>query len=281
MATYRLLAIDVDGTLLDGRSELRPAVRGALARAVGAGVEVLLCTGRRYRSALPVALDAGLSLPIVCHSGALVKDTASHDTLFADPIPQASFERLLDLLDRAGLVPLAYTDSYLTGVDFYVERGAVLTRYHDDYLAKNEGCYVAVESLRRDVPGAIIQTCTFGEVEHLRAAKRRVEAELGHGITNHLLTSPKYIGHFLEFQAATASKWHAVSALAARRGIPPGRIAAIGDDENDISMLRGAGLGVAMANAGAAVKNAADIVTATNEEDGVARVIERILTGAL
>ena len=131
------------------------------------------------------------------------------------------------------------------------------------------------------VPDAIIQTCTFSEVDHLREAKRRIEAELSHRITNHLLTSPKYIGHFLEFQAATASKWRAVSTLARRRGIPPGQIVAIGDDENDISMLRGAGLGVAMANADEPVRRAADLVTASNDDDGVARVIERILTGAV
>ena len=86
MSRYRLIAIDIDGTLLDPASQLRPAVRAALRRAFAAGVGVLLCTGRRYRTAMPVAADAGLDLPLVCHSGALVKEALSHRTLACTPL---------------------------------------------------------------------------------------------------------------------------------------------------------------------------------------------------
>jgi hypothetical protein len=277
MSHYRLIAIDIDGTLLDSRSQLRPAVRAALERALAAGVHVVLCTGRRYRTALPVAQDAGLALPVVCHSGALVKDTAAHRTLVAHPLPSATLARLLDALDELRLTPFAYTDTFESGVDFYVARGSPLTLYHEDYLAKNEGCYRVVDSLRRDVPEAIIQMCTFAEAEVLPEARREIAARLGDAVTIHLLSSPFYIGRFLEFQAGTASKWDAVLALARGWGIPVGDIVAIGDNENDIAMLRGAGLGVAMGNADYAVKSAAHVVTATNDEDGVARVIEKLL----
>lgn len=274
---YRLIAIDIDGTLLDSRSALRPAVRAALEHATAAGVRVVLCTGRRYRTALPVAQEAGLALPIVCHSGALIKDAATHRTLFAEPLPRSSVERLLDALDELHLTPFLYTDSFEAGTDFYVPRAAPLTVYHEDYLAKNEGWYEAVDSLRDEVPGEIIQAAAFAAPDELPEAKRALEARLGDAVTIHNLSSPKYIGRFLEFQSGRASKWAAVSSLARTRGIADAEIVAIGDDENDISMLRAAGLGVAMENADYPVKSAADVATASNDEDGVARVIEKIL----
>ena len=277
MPRYHLIAIDIDGTLLDGASQLRPAVRRALRRAAEAGIQVLLCTGRRYRTALPVAQEAGLALPLVCHSGAIVKDTATHQTLQSTPLTREELEGLLDALAAAGLTPLAYTDTFEQGRDFVVERGAPLTAYHEDYLAKNAGCYGEVPSLRDGAGGAIVQVCAFAEIGELEVFRAAVGRRLAHPLTCHLLSSPVYVGHFLEFQSRRASKWAAIEALAASRGIADEAIVAIGDDENDVSMLRGAGLGVAMGNAAYPVKSAADVVTAANDEDGVARVIERIL----
>jgi hydroxymethylpyrimidine pyrophosphatase-like HAD family hydrolase len=93
----------------------------------------------------------------------------------------------------------------------------------------------------------------------------------------HLLSTAKYLGCFLEFQDRAASKWRALERAAGDHGVAPEEIVAVGDDENDISMLEAAGLGVAMGNAAAVVKEAADVVTATNDEDGVVRLIDRLL----
>jgi len=277
MARYKMIAADIDGTLLDSRSELRPAVRLAIRRAVEAGVEFILCTGRRYRTALLVAQEAGLPLPIVCHSGALVKETSRHRTLHARPIEGATFELLLDALAELPLTPLVYVDAFESGIDFFIENDAPLTRYHEDYLGKNEGFYRVVRSVRRDLPGSPIQVCTFAQLDELREFRARLQQHLGGGVTCHLLHSPKYLGHFLEFQDGSACKWGAIASLARSRGIAPEEIVAIGDDENDISMLRAAGLGVAMGNAARAVKSAADIVTTSNDEDGAARIVEKVL----
>ncbi|MFW6163375.1 MAG: Cof-type HAD-IIB family hydrolase [Planctomycetota bacterium] len=280
MLDYRLIAIDIDGTLLDGTSHLRPRVRQALRRAMEAGVRILLCTGRRYRTALPIAQDAGLALPLVCHSGALVKDTGTHRTLQATPLAHHELHGLLDALEAAGLTPMVYTDTFERGRDFVVQAGAPLTAYHEDYFAKNAGHFAEVASLREALGAAVVQVCTFAELDDLRGFKEALDERLDHEVTCHLLSSPHYIGRFLEFQSARASKWAAVRALAASFGVPTEAILALGDDENDISMLRGAGLGVAMGNAAYPVKSAADVVTATNDEDGVARVVEKLLAKA-
>ena len=279
MPHYRLIAIDIDGTLLDSHSQLRPTVRAALRHADEAGVHVLLCTGRRYRSALPVAQDAGLPLPLVCHSGALVKDTGSHHTLHATTLTSAALGALLDALADEGLAAFAYTDTYERGHDFAVERDASLTRFHEDYLAKNSGCFVEVDSLRGDLGTDVVQVCTFAELDELRNIKQRLGEMLAGLVTCHLLSAPAYIGHFLEFQSRDASKWAAITTLAAGYDVALGQVVAIGDNENDISMIRAAGLGVAMGNAHYAVKSAADVVAASNDEDGVARIIDKIIEG--
>jgi len=277
MPRYKLIAVDIDGTLLDGRAEFPSIVREALRRALDAGMRVVLCTGRRYRTAAPIAHQAGLDLPLVCHSGALVKDTATDRTLFAHPMPQGDLERLLGVLCDVGLTPLAFTDTYETGTDLYVPRGAPITRFHRDYLAKNAGCHRELEVLWRDVPAPVLQVCTFGEPEDLVRIRPQIHERMAGRIACHLLSSAKYLGHFLEFQNAAASKWAALQDLLVAYTIEPGQVVAIGDDENDISMLRAAGLGVAMGNAPPAVKSAADVVTASNEEHGVARVLDKLL----
>ncbi len=280
MSQYRLLAVDIDGTLLDSASHLRPVVRDALRAAVAKGLHVVLCTGRRYRTAMPIAEELGLALPLICHSGALVKETGSHRTLFVQAMPPDVLRLLLGALGEFGLTPMVYTDTFHTPTDFYLQRDAPLTPYHMDYLLKNNGWYRFIESLDGGLPAPAIQVCTFGELEELQRIRPLLREKLAGRTTCHLLSSAKYLGNFLEFQNGTASKWAALSDILNAGGIAAEEVVAIGDDENDISMLRAAGLGVAMGNAAYAVKSAAHVVGPSNDEDGVARVVEKLLRDA-
>ena len=252
----------------------------ALRRAVAAGLHVVLCTGRRYRTAVPIAEELGLPLPLICHSGALVKDTATHRTLFAQAMAPEVLRLLLGALGDFGLAPMVYTDTFHTQTDFYLQREAPLTPYHMDYLLKNNGWYRFVESLDGGLPAPAIQVCTFGELAELQRIRPLLRERLAGRTTCHLLSSAKYLGNFLEFQNGAASKWAALSDILAANGIPPDEVVAVGDDENDISMLRSAGLGIAMGNAAYAVKSAAHVVAPSNDEDGVARVIGKLLDSA-
>src|SRR3954453_5762293 len=107
---YRLLALDVDGTLLDPSGAIRPRAAAAIARAAAAGIRPVLCTGRRYRRARPVAEHLGLDAPLVCNSGAIVKDPAGHRTLWRADFDRALLSDALDLFARHGEPVVSFTD---------------------------------------------------------------------------------------------------------------------------------------------------------------------------
>src|SRR5262245_55229115 len=107
----RLLAIDIDGTLVNSRDELTPATREALRRASQAGIQVVLATGRRYSRALPLVEPLGIDAPLITASGALIKRPCDHSTLY-----QAAFDRqvlcdLLGVVERAGFDAVLYADT--------------------------------------------------------------------------------------------------------------------------------------------------------------------------
>src|SRR5208282_5806565 len=99
---YRLLAIDIDGTLVNSSDDLTPATRAALRRTIAAGIHVVLATGRRYSHALHLVEPLGISVPLVTASGALVKDPCDHRTLYKTEFDRPLLCNILATLDRAG-----------------------------------------------------------------------------------------------------------------------------------------------------------------------------------
>src|SRR5262249_21883389 len=117
---YQILALDVDGTLLDPVGRLRPRTMAAVARAARAGIRPVLCTGRRYRRARPIAEELGLSAPLVCNSGSVIKDPMSHDTLWRadfDPMFTAGVLEFFRDQDQPAVV---FTDRGPADADFIV-----------------------------------------------------------------------------------------------------------------------------------------------------------------
>ena len=117
---YRLLALDVDGTLLDPAGELRPTVRDAVMAVRQRGLRVVLCTGRRFRTARPLAQALQLDGPLVVHNGALVKDLASGQTLQQSYLSADMYSQALALLRRLS-TPMLYVDAFHENVDIFTE----------------------------------------------------------------------------------------------------------------------------------------------------------------
>ncbi len=273
---YRLLALDVDGTLLDPAGQLRPAVQQAVAATQKRGVRVVLCTGRRFRTALPLAQQLQLSDPAVVHNGALVKDLQSGATLQQCYMSPDVYSHALTLL-RQGGAPMVYVDAFHEAVDILTEALERVHPFQRTYLQDNlTHCRIVTDI---DTPPAygVVMMSVMADEAHLRVLRPQVQQALGTQARVNLLMNKNYQGYILEILHPSASKWDALQRWAQREGIATEAIMAVGDDENDLEMIRHAGLGVAMGNAAETVKAAADFITGSNAEDGLVQALYRFM----
>ncbi|MCG8592076.1 MAG: Cof-type HAD-IIB family hydrolase [Proteobacteria bacterium] len=268
----RLLALDVDGTLLDPEGRLQDAVVAAV-REAAARVRVVLCTGRRYRTVRPVLEALALSGPVVVHNGVLVVDGATGETLHPHYLPSELHLEIRELLGQVG-PPLVYVDHDDPDVDILTEMHAAHP-FQRAYLEdmREETRFVSGPEAHADTRVILMSLMADGPT--LRAQRERVQAQLGSRAQTNFLINKNYDGYILEVVAPGTGKWPALAQVAAAAGVDAHDIVAVGDDENDLGMIEAAGVGVAMGNAIEAVKRAADAQVASNADAGVIEAIER------
>lgn len=279
--TIRLLVLDVDGTLTDSRHEVPPETRAAVARIRAAGITVALATGRRYRDVLPVAQGLGIDQPLVTASGGLVKRARDHATLYAARFATGVLGHVLATITARGLEPVVYTDSFAAGHDFHCRRlppeGTIDPAGLDSYLVRNRH----LADLRADLVEVPPEDAFAGFAMGPREALLELETALDEAcpgqLSLHTIRSPRYRDWMCEFAPAAVTKWSGALRLAEALEIPAAAICAVGDDVNDLPMIRGAGLGIAMGNATPEVRAAADRVVATSDCGGLADVADLLL----
>jgi len=276
---YRLLALDVDGTLLDPAGELRPTVRDAVIAVQQRGLRVVLCTGRRFRTALPLAQALQLDGPIVVHNGALVKDVASGQTLQRQYMSAAMYHQA-QLLLRQLSTPMAYIDAFHENVDIITEPLERAHPFQQEYLQDSLAHCRIVDAIDTPPAHGVVLMSIMADGQSLQALRPAVEQTLGSQGRVHLLLNKNYQGHILEVLQGGVSKWQGLQYVASQQGIAPEEIIAVGDDDNDLDMIRSAGLGIAMGNAVAEVLEAADVVTGSNAEDGLVQALARFVLRA-
>jgi Cof subfamily protein (haloacid dehalogenase superfamily) len=282
---FRILALDVDGTLLDPEGTLRPRTAAAVARAARAGIRPVLCTGRRYRRARPIAAQLALNAPIVCNSGAIVKNPQDDQTLWRADFDPSLAAALLDLFGADQRPAVAFTDRGTHESDFIVPAFPTGWPLFDDYVGQNRDHAEvdpgwAMEHRRgRNVAvgDALFHLCAIGSRHEMLAFQQKILDRLDGRVQTFVQRSPRYLGTMCEILRHDASKWTAVLHLASLWDIDPAEICAVGDDVNDVPMIRNAGLGVAMGHAPADVLAAADLITGDHDEDGVAMLVDDIL----
>jgi Cof subfamily protein (haloacid dehalogenase superfamily) len=276
--TIRLVALDLDGTLLDPYGKLTPAVRDAVARvAKRSGLRIALVTGRRFRTALPHAQALGLSGAIIVNNGAIVKDLASGETLQHAYLPAEAFGDVIDHVRSLGS-PLVYVDSYHDGIDILTERADRAHPFQREYLDDQGKVVTIVEDVAKTGSERVIMVSTMGDLASLDALRGRALERFGERIQTHSLINKNYQGQILEFLSPTAGKWPALERLAASWGISASEIAAVGDDTNDAELLAHVGLGIAMGNALPEVRAAARSVVPSNAEGGAVEALDQILS---
>jgi hypothetical protein len=273
----RLVALDLDGTLLDPYGKLTPTVRDAVTRVVRRSeLRVVLCTGRRYRTALPHARALELSGAIIVNNGALVKDIASGETLQHAYLPAPEFDPVIDHVRSHG-PPLVYVDTYHDGVDVITERAHLAHPFQREYLDDQGAVVTIVEDVAQVGRERVVMVSAMADADSLAELRRGAQARFGARVQTHTLQNKNYQGQILEFLSPAAGKWPALERLAAAWGIEPAEIAAVGDDSNDAELLARVGLGIAMGNALPEVRAAARRVVRGNAEGGAVEALEQIL----
>jgi len=282
----RLLALDIDGTLTDSSHQVPPATRAAVARIAAAGIRVMLATGRRYRDALPIARALGVDGPLVSASGALVKRTSDHVTLSRAAFAPGVLEGVVRLVVAEGHDPILYTDSYARGFDFHCRSLADVAADTGpvggglrEYLGRNRDLADVVSNLLEAPPRGVFAGFVMGPHAAMAACEARLDAAFPGSLSLHTIKSPRYRDWMCEIAPAGVTKWSGVQDMAAAWGISAAEICAVGDDVNDLPMIRRAGLGIAMGNARPEVQAEADVVVATNDSGGLGEVADLLLAG--
>ena len=280
----RLLVLDVDGTVTNSRHEIPAGTREAVRRVREAGIRVMIATGRRYRDTLAVADVLGIDAPLVTASGALVKSPSSHATLHRAEFTAGVIERVVAEVVAAGHEPVLYTDSYAEGFDFHCRKcdlppAGEQGRGLQEYLARNAGLARVQPDLHEKLPAGVFAGFAMGPESEMRRLEATLEAACPGRLSVHVIRSPRYRDWLCEIAPAGVTKWSGVTAVARQWGFEASEICAVGDDVNDLPMLLAAGLGIAMGNAVAEVRGAADRVVGTSDGDGMAEVADLLLAG--
>lgn len=270
---YKMLAIDLDGTLLDSNKEISQENRKYIKRAVEKGLKVLICSGRIYAGAKVFAEQLSLEGPLIVCNGAEIRDVKTDEVYYSSMLSKEDCLKVVDLLHNDGIYFHTYIDDVM-----YAEKLDYAALY---YMIKSKDLrsdfridVKVVESVRDVVvkstknPAKIVVMSS--KLEDLNRVRKFVEE-----VDTIEVVSSNYDN--FEVLNRGVSKGKALEIISRMFSVKREEIIAIGDNENDCSMLEYAGFSVAMGNAEDRVKNICDFVTLSNDEDGVAHAIKKFV----
>ncbi len=269
----KVIALDLDGTLVNEALAISPMTKAVLKRAQDKGVHVVIATGRMFPSTFPFAEELNVQGPVVSYQGAMIRDISQpvdhildHPILFHQGIDLGTARGIIDYIHAESIHANVYVDdqlfttAYNPSAIFYQKISGVqpieVNQFHD-ILTGNPSKIMIID----DRCDAIIETLKPQFASSVSICKSR--------------------HNFCEIVHHSVSKWEAIRFLLEKWSISPDEVMAIGDQENDLSMICGAGIGVAMGNAPDHVKAQANHVTLTIDEDGAAHAIERFVFQSL
>jgi hypothetical protein len=276
---YQLLALDIDGTLVGRDQVVAEDVLAALSAAQAGGLRVCLATGRSVAESLPVWRQlprTGPAEPMIVVGGAQVSEPDTGRTLYQKAMPRAVAQEFAEALGEQNLAAMALVDGWRHPFDYYVTEAGDMAGAWRDWFSKMR---VRIRKVRRldeaDGLAEILRISTVLE----RSAAARLSEELrprfADRLNVHAILAPNYGVTVIEAHAAGATKLTALKYVAQGMGVAMARVAAAGDDVNDIPMVGGAGLGAAMASAPPSLRD----VARHTVEDGLAGFIRRLAAG--
>lgn len=262
---YRMVALDIDGTLFSSDQRVLPSTLQAIRRAREKGVRVALCTGRSAPEAADLARIVGCDDRAVCLSGGVIGDMSTGLPIRQFPIQPDQVKRALEVLNPFSLHTIVFADQYnmiTPATRAEIRRLLPLDIMHSHILEAED----LTEGINGRTVCKLFSYAFSGDVSDAARALSRAFPGL---VTD--------CGTNLELLAPGVSKGSSLRLLAADWGIDMEDVIAIGDSNNDIGMFSAVGMPVAMGNASDGAKAAARLITDTNDRDGIAKALERLL----
>jgi Cof subfamily protein (haloacid dehalogenase superfamily) len=282
----KLLALDLDGTLLDSNGKISDKNKSAIRQAEEKGVLVTIATGRRFRDALPVAKEAELNAPLITHNGALLKYADTFEAVAFSPLATETVKEILRVGRNFGGDPLVSTDPQGKGVLLYEtvsESNLPLQKYiawskrlHD---TEAESGIVRVENLKENLDKTEVVHVSFsGSCAKMVEMEMILQDELGASANVLTTRYPALDFTLIDILPPDASKGIGVEKLALLNNLTAENVMVIGDNYNDLEMLEFAGTPVLMGNsAPELLENEKYRQTLSNDESGVAHAIEKFI----
>jgi hypothetical protein len=266
LSSFKMIALDMDGTLLNRNHQLSNRTIASVKMIADAGLTVLLATGRMTSAVKNHLEKLGTPGLVVSHNGALVKDVRTGQIYHHDTVPKEVVTKVLQLLEgKETVIHFNFDDNiYLTASNPYSERYSQELQVSLTYASSLKGFEGEPTSI-------------------LLMDNQEVLKQVLTTVSHHFLGQFDYVMApwqsnvwRLQFLATNTSKGKGVLQVAKRLGVKPEEIISFGDSYNDMDMLQHTGLGIAMGNAVPELKQVADFVTFSNQEDGVAYVLEAL-----
>ncbi len=261
---YKLIAADMDGTLLDDRKIITPKNLTAIKKAMANGAIFAFSTGRPPVAVEPYRKIIGENVPVIAYNGAMVV-LGENDIFFNQTLTKEQSEIILKQVKKYETMACIWSQNRL----YVTELGARADKYKIN---------VMTEPVLFDDPEAIINQGITKFLWYDTAERTAIfRQELAEPMKKLGITVCPSTSEYLEFFSSNVSKALSLERLAKHYDISREEIIAFGDNFNDLEMIEYAGLGVAMQNAPEGVRAAADFVTVSNNEDGIAYVLEKFL----
>lgn len=273
----KLICIDMDGTLLNSKHEVSDENKKAIKKAHDRGVNIALCTGRMFLSAKYYADLIGINTPIIASNGAFIKNGYNDKAIYENPLPKDIAIEIYKIAKKYGLTiqfnswNVLFMETPASEEHAYVVMNRDLPEEKRVKFIINEKLDEAIQNYEGNILKAgVIEKAA--NKDKLWTAKEEIKDIFRDKL--HVVSSGD---NNFEITVGSVSKGNAAAFLANMLNIPQEEVMCIGDSENDLSMIKYAGIGVAMGNGLDIVKEAADFITDTNDNSGVGKAIKHFV----
>ena len=274
---YRMIAIDLDGTLLAPDGTVSPRAKAAVHKALAAGLLVCFATGRNFTESQMV-LDAVEHYDTaVFVGGAMVIDTRHRKTLHRMGMQPQLAREVCELFESLGHAALALQDTAAAGVDYLATADVKLDEATSQWMEVTAAKVQRFPKLAHHTHEHTIRVGIVASAAEIARVRKIMIEKFAERVVCQSLFVPSYDVEVLEVFDPSVNKWEGVLHVAKAHGITASQIVAIGDDVNDLTMIASAGLGVAMGNAKPQVAAVAKRVIGRNDQDGLAECLEELV----